>query len=78
MKFVQLPNFVRVRVRNDNIIWLKESLAGRRVEVLRDEVGEFGLDGVVDGYVLGSGMAIVPFKMNEAVAAGRCGSVGVS
>ena len=35
LKFIKLSNFVRVGVRDDNVIRLKESLAGRRVEVLR-------------------------------------------
>ena len=77
LDFIEPTNFVRVRFRNDNVIWLKESSAGRRVEVVGVEVGKFGLDGVVDGDVLGSGVAVVPFEVDEVVAGGPCGSVGV-
>ena len=70
-------NFVRVRFRDDNVIWLKESSAGRRVEVVGVEVGKFGLDGVIDGDVLDSGVAVVPFEVDEVVAGSPCGGVGL-
>ena len=77
LDFIEPTNFVRVRFRDDNVIWLKENLAGRGVEVLRVEVGEFGLEGVVYSNVLSSGMAVGPFKVDVAVAGGPCCGVSV-
>ena len=62
LEFFKPSEFIGVRVRNDSAKRSKENMAGRRAEVLRVEVGEFGLDGVVYSNVLSSGMAIGHLK----------------
>ena len=72
LECIKPSEFVGVRVRNDSVKRSKENMVGRRVEVLRVEVGEFGLDGVVYSNMLSGGMAVCPFEVDDTVLGGPC------
>ena len=67
--------FVGVGFRDNGVVWLEESVASWREKMLRIEIREFGMDNVVNGDMLGGGVAVIPFEMDDTVAGGPCGDV---
>ena len=67
--------FVCVRFRDNVVVWLEENVAGWGEKVNGIEGRKFGMDYIVDGDMLSGGVAVIPFKVDDAVAGSPCGDV---